>query len=463
MSDSERPNPHRANFEVPDLELEPAPRSVRPAAAAPQSATAQKRPAPTEQRFGTSQSQASAAEQMFGATFDFGDDLGDFELERTAQPSFAAAPERAPSTSNQRAKPHTAEVAPSLPTGRAPEVEKLSLDPRELAILADYGEPPDSAALTLAYAYRVFTRQRELKHQLVPIVAERERAEAERAAVLAELARALRPAIEQIAEFRRFLAPVIELEQRAAARGQALESINAQLGAQHAELDAELARLATQLESEQRAEGEAQRHYDEREANERRADAKLKRVQIEVRAVTQVAEQKLGPAGGATPTQEAAQLAELEGRAQALQPELLAARGALEQARQALSQARARVEALRQSQRQIGRKKQALGGAYEKELSLRTEGVSEAEREQRAALAELSCAVLSAPGTLAIPEAWLERVRSVSQRADALTVRAEMFRRAIVSYDARRARQGVKLACTAVGIVLVLFAFKLIF
>ncbi|HEX2678916.1 MAG TPA: hypothetical protein VHM19_19830 [Polyangiales bacterium] len=146
-----------------------------------------------------------------------------------------------------------------------------------------------------------------------------------------------------------------------------------------------------------------------------------------------------------------------------MQPEVLAARDALERAKQALNQAHAWVETLRQSQRQIGRKKQALGGAYEKELALRAEGVTEAEREQRAALVELARAVLGAPGTIAIPEDWLERVRRVSERADALLVRAEMFRRAIAAYDAQRARQGVQLACTAVGLVLALFAFKLIF
>jgi len=75
----------------------------------------------------------------------------------------------------------------------------------------------------------------------------------------------------------------------------------------------------------------------------------------------------------------------------------------------------------------------------------------------------LGRALLAARGTVDVPEAWLERVRDVCERANALTVRAEMQRRAISAYDIQRARQGVRLACTAVGLVLVLFAFKLIF
>jgi len=54
-------------------------------------------------------------------------------------------------------------------------------------------------------------------------------------------------------------------------------------------------------------------------------------------------------------------------------------------------------------------------------------------------------------------------VRRVCDHADKLTVRTEMQRRAVAAYDAPRARQGVRLACTAVGLLLVLFAFKLIF
>jgi len=463
MSDSERPNPQIPSFEVPDLELEPAPRSIRRAASAPQLAPPVQGRDTTGQRFDAAQARsADPSVQMFGATFDFGDDLGDFELERNAQPNPASAAQAVPSATNPRASTQ-AVLAPNATSGRALDVTKLTFDPREIAILADYGDPPDSAPLTLAYAYRVFTRQRVLKHQLVPIVAECERAQNEREAVLAEMSCALRPAIEQNTDFRRFLAPVLEVEQRSAARGQALNSINAQLGAHNSELDDELARVEARIEAEQRTESDAQRQHDDCEANERRADAKLKRVQIEMRAVAQVAEQKIGPAGGSIPAAEAARLAELEQRAHAMEPELVALRAALERSKQALNEARTRLEALRQNKRQISRKKQALGGAYQKEIARRSEGVSEAEIEQRAALADLARALLIAREAVAIPDAWLERVRALSERADALTTRVEMFRRAIISYDARRARQGVQLACTAIGLMLALFAFKLIF
>jgi len=454
MSDPERPNPDAPRFEVPDLELEPVPRSLRQAAplAAPPPT-----PRPAAKPVG-------AHDQLFGSSFDFGDQLEDLEFERTAQPNLQVAGERAQRPdSAKRAEPPAADAGPPWPTGRAPVAAELAIDPHELAILADYGDPPDSVPLTLGYAYRVFTRQRQLKHQLIPMAAECERAQIEREATLAELGRELRPAIEQITAFRRILAPLVEIEQRAAARGQALNSINSQRDGEIGQLDTGLDQLKSQVHVEQRQENDARREYDEREANAKRADAKLKRVQIEIRAVLQVAEQKLGPQGGQIPDAEAAQLADLRVRAEALGPEVAQARGEFEQAKQALARVHARLEALRQNERQISRKKQALTGVYQKELSARSQGLSEVEIEQRAALADLARAALAARGTLDIPEARLERVRNVSARADGLIVRAEMQRRAIASYDAPRARQGVRLACTAVGLLLVLFVFKLIF
>ncbi|HKO47894.1 MAG TPA: hypothetical protein VJV79_09235 [Polyangiaceae bacterium] len=456
MSDSQRPNPplvqlvQPARFEVPDLELEPLPRSVRQAVPAPA-------PATTRAQLGPSR----APDQSFGASFDFGDELEDLEFERTAQPNVQTAEERAARA--QRAAPVAKDVELNWPTGLAPDPAQLLIDPLELAILAGYGDPPDRVPLTLGYAYRVFTRQRQLKQQLIPVAAESERAQLEREATLAEFARSLRPALEPLGEFRRFFARLVELERRAHERARALRAINTQLGAETGQFDAELTQIVAQSEVEERLERDAQRQHDDREADAQRANAKWKRVQIEMRALTHVAERKLGAPGAPNLEPETARLSALQQRAEALLPDVTQARGALEQAKQALAQVQARHAALRQNERQITRKKQALGGAYEKELSARSQGVSELEIEQRAALADLGRAVLAARGKVEVPEAWLVRLRKVSDHADRLLVRAEMQRRAIVAYDIPRARQGVRLACTAVVSLLLLFAFKLIF
>jgi len=477
MSDSQRPKPVPAppHFEVPDLELEPAPRSIRRPAnlappAPPQAAQDRGYTAPNlfeEDSFQTGSlsldldAAPPAHAPMFGSSLSF-EDPDSFELERTAVPNLALHRPAEGATKVTERIDHQGGHA-AWPTGRVPDVTQLKLDPLEIAILADYGDVPHAVQLTPAYAYRVFTRQRELKRQLVSIAAECERAQLERETTLAELARAVRPAAEKIEQFRRLFAPLVELEQVAGQRGQALSSINQQLSAHSGQLDTEIAQIAEQIAAQQRLEQDAMRAYDEREAAAKRAEAKLKRVHIEIRALTQVAEQRLGPAGGEIPEPEASQLAVLRKRVEDTKPEASYTQAEFAQARTALDQVRARLDALRQSERLTARKKQALGEQYRNELQARSQGLTESETEQRAALADLGRAVLGAAGSVDVAEAWLGRVRRVSERADKLLVRREMHLRAIDGYDQARVRQGVQLVCTVVGLFVLLMLFKLIF
>ncbi len=480
MSDSQRPKPLAPSFEVPDLDLEPLPRSVRGAPRSPsqgalpqQSGTQKAAPQQSERGYSapnlfeddafTTSSlslELDAAPRVnapvFGSSISF-EDPGSFELEPNEQPALELGAENArPGVSSNLQAPRTA-----WPSGRTPDPTQLKLDPIEIGILADYGEAPKAIQLTPGYAFRVFTRQRALKRQLLSLAAQSERAQFEREATLAELARSVRPAAEQNDQFKRFLTPLVELEQVASQRGQALSSINAQLNAQTGELDANLTQIAGQISAQEQVEQAASQQYDEREAAAKRADAKLKRVHIEMRAVTQVAEQKLGPQGGAIPEPEARQLHELKQRAQGLEPEVLQTRAELARAQSVLEQARAKLDALRHSDRQTSRRKHALGEHYQKEVQVRAAGVNESEAQQRKALADLGLAVLAAQGTIDVPEAWLEQVRAVSARADQLLTRLELQHRAIDAYDRARVAQGVRLTLTVLAVLVVLIVLKL--
>jgi hypothetical protein len=465
MSESQRPKTTAFELVVPDLELEPAPRSRATSAAAPAAPAQRGYSAPNlfdEDPFESSglsielNPNASDGKIDFGSSIDFDGQSG-FELEPTGRPLRSDSSPQ--SVVTRRADSSPAE--PAWPSGRAPDAETLTIDPLEVIVLADYGSAPSSAHLAPAYAYRVFTRQRELKQRLRLLNIERDRAQAEREATLAELARTVRPAAEQVDAFKRFFAPLVELEQVASQRGQALSSVNAELGAHSATFDAELAQLAEQVSAQQKLEQDAARGHAEREQLAQRAEAKLKRVHIEIRALTHVAEQKVGPQGGQIPEAEAAQLTLLRQRAEGIQPEVAQTKADLEQAKQSLGQARARLDTLRQSERQISRKKRALGEHYQKELQLRSAGLSESETEQRSALADLGRAVLAARGSVPVPAPWLERVRSASERADQLIRSCETQRRALDAYDRAKVAQGVRLVCTALGIIVSLIVLKL--
>jgi hypothetical protein len=474
MGDSQQPKPALPQFEVPDLELEPVVRSVRAPVPAP---------APSPAR---TQARQYTAVNLFdddafttvGPTIDLGLDsdgrsglhfgagasfeaFGDVELEGNAHSGLTLEPSALAHSGVQVASAPLDTAAGSWPSGHTPPREEIAIDPLELSVLAAYGEPPKSAYRTPAYAYRVFQRQRELKRLLAPLEAERARAEAERESTLADLARGVRPEAERVEQFRRLFVPLVELEQLASQRGQALSSVNAELTAQAGALDAELAEIKALLELERALEHGAQRAYDERDAIAKRARAKLKRVHIEIRAVTQVVEQKLGPRGGQIPEPEASQLAALRERASTVQPEVDHAAAELAHAKATRDQASARIGAATQHERLVGRKKQALVQHYQTELDLRGRGESESEQKQRAALVDLGRAVLAGRGSVAVPDAWLERVRATSQRADTLLAKCELHLRALDAYDGPKVSQGVRLACTLAGLVVLLVVLKI--
>jgi hypothetical protein len=439
MGDSQQPKSVLPQFEVPDLELKPAPHSKRPM------------PAPANAPNVSEIAREYRAQNLFdddafsagGPTIDLEDDAESGALHLAARPDARR------------------ESTPSWPNGQVPARERLRVDPVEVSLFARYGEPPKSVHLTPLYAYRVFARQREIKHALGRLEAERQRAEAELESVLAQLARAVRPEAEGCEQFQRLFAPLIALEQVASQRGQSLSAVNAELSARTAAFDAELTALSEQLAVEQARERDAQRLYDDRDAAAQRADAKVKRVQIEVRAVMQVAEKKLGPQGGAVPEPEATQLAALKLRAEAAELEGNQAKAELQQAKLTLDRASARVGATRSSERSIGRKKQTLVQRYHEELELRGRGQHESQEQQRTALADLGRAVLAGRGTVPVPDAWLERVRSCSQRADALLLECELHSRALIAYDRTQVAQGVRLTCTLTGLFVLLILLKL--
>jgi len=448
MGDSQQPKPAAPLFEVPDLELEPVSRSVRTPgrAVAPES-----KPKPD-----------AVAPPSTGTPNRFDDE--DF-LDNGATLELAlddpTSPHPAPSSA-RTASTNALRDASGWPTGRAPDRARLAIDPSELALLSGYGEAPTNPLLSPAYAYRVFTRQRELKAELGPLDRDLLRAENERENALAQLARAVRPEAERVEQLRRLLSPLLELEQVAASRGQALSDTNADLDRQASAIDRERDAIAAELELALASERAAQHARDAAQELFRRADAKLKRVHIEIRAVTQVIEHQLGPNGGPVPAPEASQLAELRARSTVAETELQVARLQLENAETALDHASARVAAVRQNEHLASRKKQALLTHYRQELDLRGRSLDESAEQRDAALADLGRAVLALRGAVVIPEPLIARVRAASDCADALALRAERHLRALDAYDHARASQGVKLACTACAAFFVLLALKIL-
>ena len=466
---SER-NERRGGLEVPDLELEPAvpkrPLPGAPRAGAVSAPAAQ--PEPTRGREldldagpGIALQTGAASgygDPSFGGgyaenSFAEGDD--DFELIQTG-----SKVELATAMPQQAAAAKKAARAAAWPTGRCLPSDQLPIDPMEVALVADYGPAPSSSLLTPLYAYRVYSRRRLLQRAIAEHHGALEREEAERDTALARLTTELRPSLEASDGFRRLLAPIRDVERLAGERSAALSQADQGYREQMAKFDQELAQLG-QLAGQIRAVvGERSAAAESTGNDFRRADARHKRVQIEMRGVMDVARQALGPAGGDIPAPQAAQLAELQKRLQALEPELAAAQAAHASKSSELQQAEADLARTEGQLRQIERQKGTAGSTLEQQLSLRAAGVSDAEKQMRDALAEVARGVLLARGGVVVPDATLQALLALDARVEAQAVRLETHVRALDCQDHARVRQGVTLGLAAVGLVVLAITLK---
>ena len=346
------------------------------------------------------------------------------------------------------------------PQGRTRPIDQLPIDPAEVTLVAGYGPAPQNAVLAPVYAYRVLSRRSPLKRAIATLNTELAQAELERDTQLMQLSNELRPALEANESFRRLLEPIREVEQVAGDRYQAFSQADAGYREQMAQFEAELAQLRA---SEQAAQSVVEQRTNAAQGSQnelRRAEAKHQRVQIEIRGVLDVARQALGPAGGDMPSAQAAQLAELQARAKALEPELAQASGVHSAATAARDQAQAEVRKLQGQIQKLERQKSSASTTLEKQLSVRAQSVSEAEKQRRDALAEVARAVLSSRGAVPVPQPLLESLREHDKRVDAAAIRLETHLRALDSYDRDRVQQGVIFALSAFGIVVLSILLK---
>jgi len=422
-------------FEIPDLELGPP---------------VSKRAAPV------STPRAAAPLTAESAAFGLEISLPDLDDEDEQLLQKGSNVELSLGTSPEATKRHRE----NWPHGHTRPTDQLPIDPADVTLIAGYGPAPVNAVLSPAYAYRVLARRSPIKKAMARLHAELTAAELARDAELMQLSTELRPALEANDAFRRLLEPIRDVERMAGERSAALSEADAGYREQMARFDAELA-------ERRGAEAKAEAFYREKveladnAKNElRRAEAKHQRVQIEIRGVLDVARQALGPAGGDMRPEHAAKLAELQARATALEPELAQAKTKHATAAKEQDDAQAEVRLVQGQIRQVERQKASAGSSLEKQLSVRAQSVSEAEKQRRDALADVARAVLAARGAVAVPEPRLHAVRSHDKSVEAAAMRLETHVRALDSYDRERVKQGIILVLSVLGVVLLSILLK---
>ena len=156
----------------------------------------------------------------------------------------------------------------------------------EAHTLADYGAPPKHWFMAPLYAYRVFTRQQELKRALVG-----RREEAAQAATTAEdaliaCAERVRPRAAGVPQYKRSIDELALAEELLRSRDGALAKEQDAHAERLASIDARISKLEAEHAA---AQGEERRIAGElagAEAALQRAEAKLKRAEIELRNVS---------------------------------------------------------------------------------------------------------------------------------------------------------------------------------
>jgi hypothetical protein len=450
-------------FDIPDLEL-PAP-SVRQRALSPAGSAAPRQfvqdtpaasgpielePFASDARSGPRASlRAERSAQDYFGTGTFENDSGDdfqpgslvtLELEGTR----AAAPT----------------ASPEWPSGRSPDRSTLSIAEGEVRLGAGYPPPPSNPFLSPLYALQVTVRRRSLRETLARLDRELAAAEQQRDELLATMVNAMRPALENEPRVAELLAAARQLGDITGERGRLLHALSEQYQSALAETEARRAQQQSVLgerQAEQRASAAELHATDE---SYRRAEARQKRLQIEVRSAIDVARQKAQAAGlppGTARPEEVAKIHDLQHKAAELEPELLKLKAARDQAHSADVAAQSAVAAVERELQRLTHEQRSLDRQYGLQIDQRAAGLGQAEGELRSALAEAGRALLAMRGGVAVDPTTLSAIAAADAEVTRLTRETELYLRALDACDRAAVQRGFTVAALACGGVLLMF------
>ena len=336
-------------------------------------------------------------------------------------------------------------TGPQWPTGCSPDPGEIRFDAAEVALAADYGDSPRLAPLAPVYTWRVLSRKKQLRARIKELEVTFQKAERERDELLASLVRELGTVIEAHDETAALLAPVRDADHLAEERRSALAGTNAEYAAavnawtrQSTELDGRVAEKRN-VEQLRRQELLAQT------ATFERAEAKNKRLYIEVRGIVELADKS----GGKLPVQQSARVRELEAQIAAHKPELESARADAARAEAALAEAQNELRNAERERRALETRRSELDKQFQRQIGARSASVEQAEHSQLEAIAAVARKVLSLCGAVPVPKETLETVAKADARVARQLTELVTHQRAFESYDRSAYQRGWIVAIAA--------------
>ena len=423
------------SFDIPDLELDAPLRSA---------STSPRRPKGLE----------------------YDDPNDDFELE-TAQTSlgtFGLDTESLPLPGARSGVPSA--MAP-WPIGATPGPGELQLEHDEIERIADYGDARVPWLRAPAYTLRVFQRHRALRKAREQTRSELSACESRRDATLAELVRKLKPELEKREQFRAGLTQLATAEQASSEQERALANASAEAQTKLGAIDAQSAALRTEIDTQKSVLDARQRLFDDCTANLKRAEARAKRAQIEIRAVHDVALKRAAAAGKTSTGQveltadEAVRLRELEQQASALTGEVAQVRVPYVAAERELADVRRRITELEQQLQSSEQRKTAFTRQARQDLNAKGRQASQAGGALSDAYAALGRAVLSGRGAVNVDDEMLERLRQHDKEVTRAAIDDEHHLRALTVYDRDTAQRGLVVVAVTAVVLLALLIYAL--
>ena len=269
--------------------------------------------------------------------------------------------------------------------------------------LADYGDAPDGIWKAPFYAYRVKMRQLELRRALADRRVELENAQGAADDALIVLAERARKQVQGSEAYSKLLGAVIVAENALRERDSAMAAELEAHAKATAGLDGQIARHEAELAGARAEEKSHQVAFDRVDAVRQRADAKVKRIDIDLRnAQARASVQGLPASTAAADPDVVARTAEREARLEELQQSL----PAVTEANQKLSIAKKKVDGIEQKMLGVKNQRAALENQFRKRGAAHGAAVQKAQEEVRIALAAMGRAVAGDYNTFGVE--WTE-------------------------------------------------------
>jgi hypothetical protein len=342
------------------------------------------------------------------------------------------------------------------PTGKTADSAALRIDPMEVSLAADYGSAPAVVLLAPLYTFRVLMKKRALTAKVKELSGALDAASKKRDGLLVTLVQERRGKILLKEEGEALFEPIVAIERVALERREALSGTNADYDRLARELDAQIAAAEAAVVAQEAVVADRRKVVEGLQLSFDRLDAKRKRLYIELTGLVNIAEKSQGKL---SPDQ-TANMTRLEAAIAGQKPELDAADRALSDGKARMAAAEGDLRRLESAGRDLVKKRRSLDEQFQKQIGVRSQGVTEADERRLDAFADLGRKVLAEKGRLVeVDSASLDAVARADEAVLARLTELERFVRAVDAYDADAFKRGIVFAAALAGALVLLVAF----